>query len=131
LIVAYGYYRTCQADRVLVEGEKAVALKPYDAEVLGDVGLNVAFSGHWDEGVALAEKALKLGGPSAAPYWWWPAAKRAWLRGEYHEAYEDFQRGYIESVWLSHLDLAYTLPFLGRIDEAKQHVAALLKMYRR
>jgi hypothetical protein len=38
-------------------------------------------------------------------------------------------RAYIESFWLSHLDLAYTLPFLGRIGEAKQHVAALLKMY--
>ena len=45
------------------------------------------------------------------------------------EAYEAFQRAYIESFWLSHLDLAYTLPFLGRVDEAKQHVAALLKMY--
>jgi hypothetical protein len=33
------------------------------------------------------------------------------------------------SFWLSQLDLAYTLPFLGRIDEAKEHVAALLKTY--
>jgi hypothetical protein len=32
-------------------------------------------------------------------------------------------------VWLSHLDLADTLPFLGRIDEAKTHVATLVKMY--
>ena len=89
----------------------------------------MAFTGHWDEGNALAEKALKLAGPSAAPDWWWPKAKRAWFRGDYPEAYEAFQRAYIESFWLSHLDLAYTLPFLGRVDEAKQHVAALLKMY--
>jgi tetratricopeptide (TPR) repeat protein len=71
----------------------------------------------------------QVGGALRLPYWWWPAAKRAWSRGDYPEAYEDFQRAYIESFWLSHLDLAYTLPFLGRIDEAKQHVAALLKMY--
>jgi tetratricopeptide (TPR) repeat protein len=90
---------------------------------------NTARMCHWDEGIALAEKALKLAGPSAVPYWWWPKAKRAWSRGEYAEAYEAFQRAYIESFWLSHLDLAYTLPFLGRVDEAKQHVAALLKMY--
>ena len=31
------------------------------------LGLFVAFTGHWDEGNALAEKALKLAGPSAAP----------------------------------------------------------------
>jgi tetratricopeptide (TPR) repeat protein len=127
--VTMGYYATCQADRVRIEAEKAAALNPYDADKLGGLGLWVAFTGHWDEGTALAEKALKLAGPSAVPFWWWPAAKRAWFRGEYQEAYEDFQRAYIESFWLSHLDLAYTLPFLGRIDEAKQHVAALLKMY--
>ncbi len=126
--VAAGYYATCQPERVLVEAEKAAALNPYDANMLGGLGLWVAFTGHWDEGNALAEKALKLAGPSAAPYWWWPKAKRAWFHGDYPEAYEDFQRAYIESFWLSHLDLAYTLPFLGRIDEAKQHVAALLKM---
>jgi tetratricopeptide (TPR) repeat protein len=80
---------------------------------------NTARMCHWDEGIALAEKALKLAGPSAVPYWWWPKAKRAWSRGEYAEAYEAFQRAYIESFWLSHLDLAYTLPFLGRVDEAK------------
>jgi tetratricopeptide (TPR) repeat protein len=127
--VAAGYYATCQPERVLVEAEKAATLAPYDAYALGNLGLFVAFTGHWDEGNALAEKALKLAGPSAAPVWWWPKAKRAWFRGEYPEAYEAFQRAYIESFWLSHLDLAYTLPFLGRIDEAKQHVAALLKMY--
>jgi adenylate cyclase len=127
--VAAGYYATCQPERVLVEAEKAVALGPYDANALGSLGLFVAFTGHWDEGNALAEKALKLAGPAAAPYWWWAKAKRAWFRGEYQEAYEAFQRAYIESFWLSHLDLAYTLPFLGRVDEAKQHVGALLKMY--
>ncbi len=127
--VARGYWATCQADRIRVESEKAAALNPYDPAVLGVVGQFIAFSGHWDEGVALAEKAIKLAGASSDPDWWWPAAKRAWFRGEYQEAYEAFQRGYIESFWLSQLDLAYTLPFLGRIDEAKQHVAALLKMY--
>jgi hypothetical protein len=37
-------------------------------------------------------------------------------KGEYQKAYEGFQHGYFESFWLLHLDLAYTLPFLGRID---------------
>jgi hypothetical protein len=95
---------------------------------LGPVGEFVAFTGHWDEGVAMAERALKLAGPSADPDWLWPTAKRAWVKGEYQEAYEAFQHGYFESFWLSQLDLAYTLPFLGRVDEVKQHVASLVKM---
>ena len=124
--VTRGYWATCQADRILVEGQRAAAISPYDPTVLGPVGEFVAFTGHWDEGVAMAERALKLAGPSADPDWWWPTAKR--VKGEYQEAYEAFQHGYFESFWLSQLDLAYTLPFLGRVDEAKQHVASLLKM---
>lgn len=93
------------------------------------LGNHLAFTGLWDEGTAIAEKAIKLMGPAAESWWWYAPAKRHWLRGEYPEAYDGFQRSYEEGLWLSHLDLAYTLPFLGRIDEAKAHVAALLKMY--
>jgi hypothetical protein len=96
--VAFGYNATCQPDRIRIESKKAEALAPYDPGALGILGEFVAFSGHWDEGVALAEKALKLAGPSAEPDWWWPTAKRAWVRGDYQEAYDDFQRGYMESL---------------------------------
>jgi adenylate cyclase len=127
--LAYGYYAKCQSDRFRTEAEKAVALNPYDADILGGMGAYLAFSGYWDEGTAFAEKAIKLTGPAAQWRWWLAPAKRDWFRGEYQEAYEAFQRSYVESIWLSHLDLAYALPFLGRLDEAKEHVAALLKMY--
>jgi tetratricopeptide (TPR) repeat protein len=128
-VLAHGYHAECQLDRFRIEAEKAVALNPYDADNVGWLGINLAFSGFWDEGTAFAEKAIKLTGPAASPFWWLGPAKRHWLRGEYSEAYEAFQHSYWEPLWLSHLDLAYTLPFLGRIDEAKAHVATLLKMY--
>ena len=127
--LAMGFAAKCQLDRFRIEAEKAVALNPYDAYHLGYLGNYLAFAGFWDEGTALAENAIKLTGPAADPPWWLAPAKRHWIRGEYQEAYEAFQRSYDEELWLSHLDLAYTLPFLGRIDEAKEHVATLLKMY--
>jgi TolB-like protein len=128
-VLAYGFYSKCQSDRFRIEAEKAVALNPYDAASLGWLGSLLAFSGFWDEGTAFAEKGIKLMGPAADPFWWLASAKGHWLRGEYQEAYDNFQRSYQEWLWLSHLDLAYTLPFLGRVDEAKSHVATLLKMY--
>jgi adenylate cyclase len=127
--LAQGYYAKCQPDRFRIEAEKAVALNPYDAERLGYLGMFLAFSGFWDEGTALAEKAIKLTGTAASPFWWLAPAKRHWFRGEYPEAYDAFQRSYMESFWVSHLDLAFALPSLGRIDEAREHVATLLKMY--
>jgi tetratricopeptide (TPR) repeat protein len=127
--LANGFYAKCQSDRFRIEAEKAVALNPYDADNLGAVGTYLGFSGFWDEGTAFAEKAIKLMGPAAPWYFWLAPAKRHFFRGEYPEAYDAFQRAYMESFWVSHLDLAFVLPFLGRTDEAKEHVATLLKMY--
>jgi adenylate cyclase len=127
--LAFALYGKCQVDRARVEGEKAIALNPYDPGNFGFLGFFWAFSGHWDEGTAEADRAIAMLGPSASPFLWMPAAKRHWVRGEYQQAYEAFQHSYIEGFWLSHLDLAYTLPFLDRLDEAKAHVATLLKMY--
>lgn len=127
-MLADGFYAKCQRDRFRVEAAKAVALNPYDAYNLGQLGNHLAYAGMWDEGPALAEKAIKLMGPEAQSWWWLAPAKRHWLRGEYREAYDGFQRSYDETSWLSHLDLAYTLPFLGRTDEAKAQVTSLLKM---
>jgi tetratricopeptide (TPR) repeat protein len=128
-MLALGFAAKCELDRFRVEAERAVARNPYDADSLGYLGMWLAFAGLWDEGTALAEKAIKLTGPAADPNWWLAPAKRHWFRGEYQKAYDAFQHSYLEWLWLSHLDLAYTLPFLGRIDEAKAHVATLLKMH--
>jgi hypothetical protein len=46
--------------------------------------------------------------------WLYAPAKRHWLRGEYQEAYEAFRHAYVGDLWLTHLDMAYTLPFLDR-----------------
>jgi adenylate cyclase len=128
MMLALGFAAKCELDRFRVEAERAVARNPYDADSLGYLGMWLAFAGLWDEGTALAEKAIKLTGPAADPNWWLVPAKRHWFRGEYQEAYDAFQHSYLEWLWLSHLDLAYTLPLLGRIDEARAHVATLLKM---
>ena len=116
---AFGNFARCDVDRVRVEVAKTIALNPYSAFSLGWVGRLLAYVGDWDEGVAMTQKAIRLAGPAAFPSWWTPSAMRHFDRGEYQAAYDDFQRAYIESLWTSHLHLAYTLVYVGRIDEAK------------
>ena len=118
----------CQVDLYRQEIQKAVALNPNDPVTIGGLGSNLAYMGDWDGGSALAEKAIRLAGPNASYLWWFGPAKRHWWRGEYQQALEDFRHAYIEGFWLSHLDQAYTLPFLGRLDDAKAQVAKLLKL---
>ncbi len=88
----------------------------------------MAYSGFWDEGVSLAERGIALTAPSTPRWWWWAIAKRAWAREDYRLAFDAFRQSYVEQLWLSHLHMAYTLPFLDRAEEARAHVATLLKM---
>jgi TolB-like protein len=118
----------CQIDLFRPEVQKALSLNSNDP-YLGGLGISLAFMGDWDEGSAIAERAIRQAGSTNSSYsWWYGPAKRHWWRGEYQQALEDFRHAYLEGFWLSHLDAAYTLPFLGRLDDAKTEVTKLLKL---
>ena len=55
-------------------------------------------------------------------------AKDHYRKGEYAKALEVFQRSYAEQNWIDHLHLVYTLPHLGRVDEARAQVLSLMKL---
>jgi TolB-like protein len=122
------YYVTCQPERMRLEAERVLAINPNDAALLGPLGNNLAYAGLWDLGVPLAEKGLALAGPSAPRWWWWATAKNYYRKGEYEQALEYFRRSYVEQNWLDHLHLAYTLPYLGKIEEARAEIPILMKL---
>jgi len=127
-LAARAAWMACQPDQVRIETKRAVALNPNDPQNLGPLGTLMAASGFWDEGVALAEKGIALTAPATPRWWWWAIAKRHWFHGEYQPALDAFRQAFVEQLWLSHLQMAYTLPFLDRIDEAKAHATALTKL---
>ena len=127
-LAARAAWMACQPDLVRIETMRAIALNPNDPQILGPLGNLLAYSGFWDEGVSLVEKGIALTAPATPRWWWWAIAKRHWARGEYQPAFDAFRQGYVEQLWLSHLQMAYTLPFLDRTDEAKAHVATLTKL---
>jgi len=122
------YNVTCEPERMRVEADRVLGINPNDAVALGVMGNMLAFVGMWDYGRQLAEKGIRLAGP-AAPRWWWEAiAKDYYRKGEYDKALEYFKRSYVLQYWLNHLHLAYTLPYLGRIDEARAQIPILVKL---
>lgn len=127
-LVARAAWMACQPDLLRIETRRAIELNPNDPQTLGPLGNLMAYSGFWDEGVALAEKGIALTAPSTPRWWWWAIAKRAWAYEDYARAFDAFRQSYVEQLWISHLHMAYTLPFLGRTEEAAAHVATLLKM---
>ena len=122
------YAATCQTKRMRVEADRVLAINPNDASALGLIGNLLAYAGDWDYGRQLAEKAIALAGPAAPSWWWWVIGKDYYRKGEYAKALEVFQRSYAEQNWLDHLHLVYTLPHLGRVDEARAQVPGLLKL---
>ncbi|CAN5471265.1 winged helix-turn-helix domain-containing protein [soil metagenome] len=127
-LVARAAWMACQPDLLRIETMRAIDLNPNDPQNLGPLGNLMAYAGFWDEGVALAEKGIALTASSTPRWWWWAPAKRAFAYGDYARAFEAFRQSYVEQLWISHLHMAYTLPFLDRRNEARKHVQTLLRM---
>ena len=127
-LVARAAWMAGQPDLLRLETMRAVELNPNDPQTLGPLGNLMAYSGFWDEGVALAEKGIALTGASTPRWWWWALGKRAFAHEDYALAFDEFRKSYVEQLWISHLHMAYTLPFLDRVKEARAHAATLLKM---
>jgi tetratricopeptide (TPR) repeat protein len=106
-IAARAAWMACQPDQVRIETRRAIALNSNDPQNLGPLGTIMAASGFWDEGVSIAEKGIALTAPST-PLVVGGIAKRHWFRSEYPSALDAFRQAFVEQLWLSHLQMAYT-----------------------
>ncbi len=127
--MAQAYVTSCQPDKLLAAIENGLKINPNDPALLGSFGNWLAYSGHWDRGVSMVERAVELEPRRHKKYWLFAPAKRHFFRGDYEAALQGFMKAYNERNWLSHLQLAYTLPYLGRLDEANREVAKVSQMF--
>ena len=126
MVQAYG--ATCRIDRMSEAIDRGLAINPDDPNLLAAYGNWLAYAGRWDEGVAMVERALAIEPRHYKRWWLFAPAKRHYIRGEHERALAGFRRAYNERNWLSPLQLAYTLPYLGRLDEAREAVAELAQV---
>ena len=69
MVAAAAYFFNKQLDLFEREAQQAMALAPYDAEILATLGYMIASSGQWQRGVALAEKANALNADAAVGWY--------------------------------------------------------------
>ena len=111
------------------EAERALTLNPHEPFLLGNIGNWLAFSGRWDEGVALVRKAIALN-PKVYPRWWHAAlGKNHFRKGEYREALGEFKNMNLPNWWWNQVELAYTYGQLGEQENARAAVTKLLELY--
>ena len=126
MVAASAYFFTKQLDLFEREAEQAMALAPYDAEILATVGHLIASSGQWQRGVALAKKANELNADAAVG--WYHAAMYYdyYLQGDYEHALE-FRRLHVDQQAM-HAYIEYIPVYgqLGRKQEAQENWRKLL-----
>lgn len=127
IAIAMSYYANCQREKMTAALHRAIERNPFDPRILGIAGNWLSYVGNWEEGVPLAARAIALSQPAYERWWYWPVAKKAWLDGDYEAALDGFMRGYSEDEWHTHL--AYTLPLLGRMEEARAAVGRLQETF--
>lgn len=122
------YYAACQPDGVSFAAGRGLSLTPDDPLMLGGFGNFLAYTGQWDRGEALGLKAVEIQPVRFAKWWYWTPGKASWRRDEYDAALRYFQKSFHENNWLSHLQMAYTLPGLGRYADAAEAVRRLREL---
>ncbi len=127
--MAQAYSAKCDIDKMRVAIDRGLAINPTDPAMMAAFGNWMGFAGAWDEGVGLVERALAIEPQIEQPWWNYVIAKRHYIHGRYQQAYDEFLKVHNEQNWLSHLMMVYTLPFLGRLDEAREAVAKLKAAY--
>ncbi len=123
--MAEAYYASCQVDKMQAAIERGLEINPDDPNLLAAFGNWLAYSGQWETGSAMIEKALAIEPRHYRKWWWMGLAKTHYFNEEFDAAYEKFLKSFNARNWVSHLQLAYTLPHLGRMDEAKNAVKNL------
>jgi TolB-like protein len=126
MVAASAYFFTKQLDLFEREAQQAIALAPYDGEILATVGHLIASLGQWQRGVALAKKANELNAAAAAG--WYHAAMYYdyYLQGDYQRALE-FRRLHLDQQAM-HAYIEYIPVYgqLGRKQEAQENWRKLL-----
>ena len=122
------YYANCLREQTLAAARRALEINPDDPNILGGTGNWTAYVGQWEEGAALARRAIDLAPQGYARWWYWPIGKAAWVAGDYEAALDGFMHAYDETWWLSQVQLAYTLPYLDRLPEARRAIERLREL---
>lgn len=122
-------YLAGELDLFYSECALALSLNPHDPLLLGNIGNWLSFSGRWEQGIPLVNKAIALS-PNCYPRWWHAAlGKNQFRQGNDEAALAEFKRMNLPNWWWNQVELAYAYGQLGDTVNAKKAVARLLELY--
>jgi TolB-like protein/Flp pilus assembly protein TadD len=128
-ILGFIYIMKKQYDKGMAECEHAVALEPNSATALIWMSLVLTLSGHHQEAVQPAERAVRL--DPLCPPWWFRALGQAyaWV-GRYEEAISAFKKSLQRAPddIRTHIPLTCAYSWAGRLEEARAQAQEVLRI---
>jgi adenylate cyclase len=123
---AFGYFFDHQLDLFEHEARIALELAPYNAEIFAVLGMAISFIGHWERGVALAEKAFALNETAAGG--WYQTAKYYdhYRRGEYRKALEAVRQHPYQTLTETKWKYIPAYGQLGELEKAREYFQTCL-----
>ena len=107
--------------------ERAIALNPLDGFTMAYMGFLLAYSGDWERGCELVEKARNLN-PNHPGWYWFPPFFNAYRKGDYRGALEFALKVNMPGFWRNELALAATYGQLGELEMARNAARELLEV---
>jgi TolB-like protein/tRNA A-37 threonylcarbamoyl transferase component Bud32 len=107
--------------------ERAIAVNPLEGYTLGYLGMLIAYSGDWERGCALADRAMQLN-PNHPGWYWFPRVFNAYRQRDYQGAREMVHKVNLPGFWRTQLMLAAANGQLGERIAAGNAVRELLKI---
>jgi adenylate cyclase len=116
--LAYVYFYRRDLENTVVNMEKLVRLNPNNAWYLGFAGWALAYTGQWDRGRQMIEKAATLN-PYQPTWLLYPLIFDHYRKGEYELALAMAQKLDLPDFFWTPLSFAMIYAQLGRLDEAR------------
>jgi len=129
MVAASAYFFTKQLELFAREADQALALAPYDAEIIAVLACMISSAGDHERGVALAEKANGLNADAATGWYHSTVYTAAYLRGDYARALEVARQNQDQEMFYSYLEIIPIYGQLGMRQEALDAWRMLQKGY--
>ena len=107
--------------------EQAISLNPMDGAKLANLGSLLAYSGDWERGCALAERAMQLN-PRHPGWYWFPLVYNAYRKGDYQGSVNLALKINLPGFFPTYEALAAAYGQLGERDAASQSLSEMLKL---
>ncbi len=105
--------------------KRAIDLNPMDGFTIAHMSFLIAYSGDWEQGCGLAEKARSLN-PSHPGWCWFPPFFDAYRKGDYPGALEFALKVNMPGFWRDSLARAVAYGQLGELEAAEKALQELL-----